>query len=523
MKTSAGYNENANKHVLSSISHFLSQHTLVALTGVFCINIVCILWYMDYKQSALVESIAIKDAEIFSDALAEFRTLYTSEVVVTAKQQGVEITHDYMNREGAIPLPATLSMLLGEKIGTHQSGAQTRLYSPFPFPWREENGGLKDAFSKAAWDLLSNDPENPYYRFEEFQGRKSIRFATADLMRPSCVNCHNSHASTPKNDWKVGDVRGVLEVILPLDDSIAQARSSLKDILGLLILLSLIISGCLALVFRNLKRISLEAQKSSDQMVEINKELENARDELEDRVQVRTSELQQEVAKYERSEEVISESLHEKEILLKEIHHRVKNNLQIITSLLNLQAGRITDSKTQEIFSNSMGRVKSMALIHEQLYLSENLTEINVSDYVRSLTSYLLSTIGSDLRQISIIREVDEFKLPVDMAVPCGLIINELVTNAMKYAFPNNKNGEIIIALHEIENGKVMLSVSDNGVGIREHIDIMNPQSLGMQLVHSLTDQLDGELQHDNEYGTRITIEFECEFDKYDKEQHVTV
>jgi len=166
--------------------------------------------------------------------------------------------------------------------------------------------------------------------------------------------------------------------------------------------------------------------------------LQKAQNRLEQRVNERTLELQEEVLEHDRAKQQISTSLREKETLLKEIHHRVKNNLQIITSLLNLQAYQISDINTQRLFRDSMSRVKSMALIHEQLYQSKDLAEISFSEYVNSLARYLLSTITGNLERISIKQDIDDTTFGVDTAVPCGLIINELVTNSLKYAFPNN-------------------------------------------------------------------------------------
>ena len=113
-------------------------------------------------------------------------------------------------REGAIPLPATLSMLLGNRLAEKEDHGQTRLYSPYPFPWRTKSGGLRDDYSRDAWKALNKRPDEPFYRFQDIDGRPSLRYATADLMRSSCVHCHNNHPDTPKHDWKEGDVRGVL-------------------------------------------------------------------------------------------------------------------------------------------------------------------------------------------------------------------------------------------------------------------------------------------------------------------------
>src|SRR5215471_3068433 len=199
----------------------LQERTILVLLLLFGVGMGCMLWHVSRLQSNLITSIALQDASLYAQALADFRTLYTSEVVETVRPRGIEVTHDYMSHAGAIPLPVTLTMLLGERISAHEAGAQVRLYSPYPFPSRREAGGLQDAFSRAACDALQHNPTVPFYRFEPFQGRQSLRYATADLMRPSCVDCHNTHTASPKTDWKTGEVRGVLEVILPLDIAVA--------------------------------------------------------------------------------------------------------------------------------------------------------------------------------------------------------------------------------------------------------------------------------------------------------------
>ncbi len=239
----------------------LHERTILVLSVIFLLATGALMWHIHHLQANLVQSQGLQDAARYSQALAEFRTLYTSEVVTTVKDHGIEVTHDYKNRENAIPFPATLSMLLGNLMAEHGSGGRTRLYSAYPFPWRQDTGGLQDAFSRDAWDAFQDNSEEPFYRFEDYDGRPALRYATADLMRPSCVNCHNTHPDTPKNDWKVGDVRGVLEVITPLDGAIAQSRTNLRGTFVLMIGMTLLVLSGLAVVIHKLRHTASELEQ----------------------------------------------------------------------------------------------------------------------------------------------------------------------------------------------------------------------------------------------------------------------
>ncbi|MCU7496335.1 MAG: PAS domain S-box protein [Ignavibacteria bacterium] len=209
------------------------------------------------------------------------------------------------------------------------------------------------------------------------------------------------------------------------------------------------------------------------------------------------------------SEDRIRTSLREKEILLKEIHHRVKNNLQVISSLLNLQSGFIKDEMALDMFRNSQNRVKSMALIHEKLYQSGDLSSIRFGEYVRSLVNNLFKSYHTNYNAISLKIDVPEdVSLGVDSAIPCGLILNELVTNALKYAFKDRSSGEIgILFSSDGENNK--LTVYNNGTEFPlDEVDLINPKTLGLQLVSILASQLKGSFQLKTDVITEFIIIF---------------
>ena len=207
-------------------------------------------------------------------------------------------------------------------------------------------------------------------------------------------------------------------------------------------------------------------------------------------------------------EEQLKRSLSEKEMLLKEIHHRVKNNLMVISSLLNLQSNYIKDKDDFDMFRESQTRAKSMALIHELLYQSDDLKRIDFGDYLNRLVNDLFKTYIDDPRHITLNLDLNNAMLDINTSIPLGLIVNELVSNSMKYAFPNGRKGQLNISLKS-EEDRYILTVFDDGVGIPEDIDFRNTDSLGMQLVNTLTNQIDGEIKLERTHGTEFTLLFE--------------
>jgi two-component sensor histidine kinase len=207
-------------------------------------------------------------------------------------------------------------------------------------------------------------------------------------------------------------------------------------------------------------------------------------------------------------EEEIINSLKEKEILLKEIHHRVKNNLQIIISLLNLQSDYIKDEQTLKAVTDGQNRVRSMALVHEKFYQGENLTEIDFKEYSEKLCRYIYQSYGdgSDRIQIHITSD-SPVAFDMDTAMPCGLLINEIVSNCYKYAFPDGRKGEITISFRKKSDKQELMIIEDNGIGLPQNFQIDSSDSLGMQLIQALTSQLDGNIKVFNDGGTRFEIE----------------
>jgi PAS domain S-box-containing protein len=216
----------------------------------------------------------------------------------------------------------------------------------------------------------------------------------------------------------------------------------------------------------------------------------------------------QDITEQKQAENELKNSLKEKELLVKEIHHRVKNNMAVISSLLNLQAEKFEEPSVLNAFRDSRHRIRSMALVHEKLYQAKDLSKIEFSQYIKELSQQVSRSNEFQGARISVKVKADNIKLGIDAAIPCGLIINELLTNAFKYAFPIDRTGKIHIHMKVVENKFYELIISDNGVGLPGHIDVQNPSTFGLNLVYLLTQQLEGKVEAQREKGTRFIIKF---------------
>ncbi|MBL7152710.1 MAG: hypothetical protein ISS79_03270 [Phycisphaerae bacterium] len=254
-----------------------------------------------------------------------------------------------------------------------------------------------------------------------------------------------------------------------------------------------------------------QLKAANDQLQASEQQVRAANQQLvanEQQLKAANQQLRAEVAERKKAEEKTKASLREKEVLLKEIHHRVKNNMQVISSILNLQSKHIEDEQALKMFKNGQSRIRSMAMVHEKLYESEDLAGIDFAEYVQSTTSYLFSLHGvGDAVRLN--TDIKDISLDVSTAIPCGLIINELVSNSIKHAFGRGREGEILIKLYSDEAGRNILMVKDNGAGFPKGLDFRKTESLGMQLVIMLVEQLGGAIELDRSKGTAFNITFE--------------
>jgi len=217
----------------------------------------------------------------------------------------------------------------------------------------------------------------------------------------------------------------------------------------------------------------------------------------------------EDISKRKETEEALGESLKEKEVLLRELYHRTKNNMQVISSLLGIKAGLISDESVKSILNDMGGRIRTIALVHQKLYQSKNLSRIDLGDYIKDLANLLIDSYCSLCGRVSLNLDLENVNVMIDTAIPCGLVINELITNALKYAFPGDIEGEINIRLFKTTDNLITVKISDNGVGIPDSNNVFNSETLGIQLLNSIVEhQLLGNINFEFNKGVSCTFSF---------------
>jgi two-component sensor histidine kinase len=298
----------------------------------------------------------------------------------------------------------------------------------------------------------------------------------------------------PEANWVIIAEKNVKEAFLPLSKIKYIFMYSGGVVFSLVLFFGFVISGKMNVIIKK--------------MIEGTKRIANGDLEHSITIGKRNDEIGEVVESFNSMTIKLKELLNEKELLMREIFHRVKNNMQVISSLLSLQCKYIKDEKYIEMFKDCQDRIKAMALIHENLYRSKDLSSIDFNDYIKSLANGLFLSYKMDTSKISLKINIETVSFGIETAIPCGLIINELISNSLKYAFPEGRVGEINISFRSLDD-ELEIIVSNDGVSFPKDLDFRNTESLGLRLVTNLSEnQLHGKIELNRSKGTAFQIRF---------------
>ncbi len=424
------------------------------LAAIFFVSAVIAFQQVTSLNKELVQSSAINYADIYIKSIAEFRNLYSSEVVANAKKSGMTITHDYHNKENAIPLPATFTLLFGERVSAKSIGASSRMYSPYPFPWNEA-GGTKTDFQKQAWAFLQDNPDQPYYQFESTNETLSLRYAVGDKLKASCVGCHNSYLDTPKQDWKTGDVRGVMEVVVPLGKLSAAIQEQLNKSYLVFVVLGLIFIVGVTFTLSRLHSIAAKLRSHVEEL----EFTQNAYElELKERI---------------KSQEEAERANKAKSNFLASMSHELRTPLNAIigfSQLLGLSKDDLTPSQKKYVGEINSAGNHLLELINDLLELTKiesgkltmDYKEVTLCDLFKECET-LSGKHATDADVQMEYRCQQDVRLITDSTRLKQVLLN-LVSNGIKYNIPG---GTLIIHAEEIQD-QIRIKVTDTGKGIDE-------------------------------------------------------
>jgi signal transduction histidine kinase len=442
-----------------AVLELLYRRTIVVLAIALMMGVVLVLVHVHRLQDRLVDTAATQGAALHSDMFEAVRTLYTSEVVDRVMPKDIEVTHEYLARPHAIPLPATFTMKIGEHISAADTGMQVRLYSDFPFRFRKRPA--LDAFDQAALDYLRRHPDDSFVRREHLNGRPVLRYATADRMRPQCVHCHNTHPDSPKT-WQVDDVRGVLEIIRPLDPVIAQTRVDFQGTLVLVVGMSALGLSGLVLVLGKLRRTAVELEQRVDDRTT---SLRLANERLAEEVK----EHEQTEAELKRTGAELARSNRDLEQFAYLASHDLQEPLRMVASFTQLLARRYEgrlDADADDFIRFALdGAVRMQQLIQDLLeYARLGKAEpapalVDCADALQAALGNLRATLEESG---AIVTYGD---LPTVRGVSSQLVqlLQNLIANAVR--FRSAAPPEIHIEARLVDD-EWRFSVRDNGIGI---------------------------------------------------------
>jgi signal transduction histidine kinase/DNA-binding response OmpR family regulator len=439
----------------------------------FVVGVGLVFWHFSHLSTELIKSSAMQSAPEYSELLKETRSFYTSDVANRALDHGVDVTSEYRERPGAIPIPTTFTMVLGERLTAKNTGMKVRLYSGLPFRKRQKTGtgGPHDEYEREALKYLTRNPDKEFVRFENYKGRPSIRYSTADIMRPACVSCHNTHPDSPKKDWKEGDVRGVLEIVRPLDKVMDQTNQGLRGTFALLATLGVLGLAALSLVIGKLHRNSVELEQ---RVLARTEDLSLANAELQNHI----AERERTQAQLRMAKEEAEEANRTKSQFLASMSHELRTPMNAIIGYSEMLIEEVEDLGQEELepdLQKIRGAGKHLlSLINDILDLSKieagkmdlYLESFDVRDMVNEVASTIAPLVEKNANTLNVRCSEGVGTMHADLTKVRQSLFN-LLSNASKFT----QNGTIDLeAERSTEDGKeqVVFRVRDTGIGMNE-------------------------------------------------------
>ncbi len=442
----------------------------------------------------VIERTVVNNAQTVSTTLTAVRSLYTREVVEVARAEGLEISHQFEGHSGVIPLPASLTIALGDAIATGPTGASTALYSPYPFPWRQD-AGLNDSFRVDAWEAISQNPSEPFVRTEVLNDVASVRYATADFMRDACVSCHNSHPQSPKTDWQVGDVRGLLEVIQPI--GAIQKNFTLqvqKSYLGFSALIALGALGMMTVFLAYRRRIA-ENSGLFTRLADNNASLTVLNDELQQFAYRTSHDLKAPLLSIKGLSQYILDDLEDGD----------------------LDEAKANVAKVGKLSENLEGTINGMLNLTKAEYMNREAEVVDFNEMANGVIENLQGLIAES--RVVVTKEFDHAWNPLSNEIRLKQVLENLISNGIKYACAQQGAPSVTVKTRTAGESFV-ITIKDNGIGIpadkrgdvfamftRFHPTQSSGSGLGLYLVKKHVDALGGKIEFNSGDGTEFIIE----------------